>query len=137
MRWGAVLGQGSAALSHVPENHLLLFQQEEDLLVLLLKLFCRTNGETTKLVWSCGSQEDQEMSTTLWWLREGPRQEVLSILSTGLPLYLVKLPWVLLCEAAAFLMELLCTLSVLPSCFSLHHTLTWVPRSCNRLNYRT
>lgn len=40
MGWGAVLWQGCAALSHVPENHLLLFQQEQDLLVLLLKLLC-------------------------------------------------------------------------------------------------
>lgn len=40
MGWGAVLWQGRAALSHVPENHLLLFQQEQDLLVLLLKLLC-------------------------------------------------------------------------------------------------
>ena len=40
MGWGAVLWQGRAALSHVPENHLLLFQEEQDLLVLLLKLLC-------------------------------------------------------------------------------------------------
>lgn len=40
MGWGAVLWQKCAALSHVPENHLLLFQEEQDLLVLLLKLLC-------------------------------------------------------------------------------------------------
>lgn len=40
MGWGAVLWQERAALSHVPEKHLLLFQQEQDLLVLLLKLLC-------------------------------------------------------------------------------------------------
>lgn len=40
MGWGAVLWQECAALSHVPENRLLLFQEEQDLLVLLLKLLC-------------------------------------------------------------------------------------------------
>lgn len=42
---GALFWQGGAALGHVPENHLLFFQQEQDLLVLLLQLFCKVDRE--------------------------------------------------------------------------------------------